>query len=374
MFLQFADPTAVEAALEAFCTATPEGALLALVAEADRGNIPQLMKSCSERGIKLLGAVFPELLVDSALHKKGLLLLPLGRAPRHTLISIAGGDSAGEIAAALASGLPIRPAAGTHTVLALFDGMIPNIASIIDALYLQWGDDVRYIGANAGSETFTAIASLFDGQQLVENGILLILLENHRGGQLSHNYRYAARGAPASSIEGNRVAMIDWRPAFEVYQELAREQFGVDITRENFYEFAVHYPLGIVKADGEVLIRVPVGLDESDGSIYCLGEIPANAMLTLMEAIPAGNMDTIESLAGSLRQGPHFAAYLIFYCAGRRLHLHDATADELRALGEVLAPATLVGALSLGEIGASRTSPYPQFHNATIVALPWPGR
>jgi len=172
----------------------------------------------------------------------------------------------------------------------------------------------------------------------------------------------------ATTTSGNRVSAIDWRPAFDVYQELAFKQYGVEINKENFYDFGVHYPFGIVKADGESLIRVPVGLDD-DGSIFCVGEVPENVMLALMKAIPEGSSDTIDYIADS--SGLNGASMLMtFYCAGRRMHLGDAAKDELLALHHKIAPVKVVGALSLGEIGGSKQDTYPHFHNATITAVP----
>ena len=53
------------------------------------------------------------------------------------------------------------------------------------------------------------------------------------------------------------------------------------------------------------------------------------------------------------------------------MHLEEAAATaELAALAGELAPAPLVGALCLGEIGSGQQQ-YPAFHNATITALPW---
>ncbi|HNH24888.1 MAG TPA: FIST C-terminal domain-containing protein, partial [Accumulibacter sp.] len=62
---------------------------------------------------------------------------------------------------------------------------------------------------------------------------------------------------------------------------------------------------------------------------------------------------------------------LVFYCAGRRLHLGDDALKELHSLGSTLNAANVVGALSLGEIGSLSNWGYPLFHNATLVCRPW---
>jgi len=90
----------------------------------------------------------------------------------------------------------------------------------------------------------------------------------------------------------------------------------------------------------------------------------------VVKAVDPGEADTVEQVMTAV-EGPGRDGMLLFYCAGRRMHLQDAASTELLAVAERLAPKVLLGALSLGEIGNARTTGYPLFHNATLVALPW---
>jgi coenzyme F420-reducing hydrogenase gamma subunit len=72
--------------------------------------------------------------------------------------NLPGGDPAERIAAAIVPHLTEQ----RTTLFMLFDAMIPNIASILDGLYLSLADRVRYVGVNAGSETFQPMPCLFD--------------------------------------------------------------------------------------------------------------------------------------------------------------------------------------------------------------------
>ena len=66
------------------------------------------------------------------------------------------------------------------------------------------------------------------------------------------------------------------------------------------------------------------------------------------------------------------AQLLLFYCAGRRMHLGlDAATLELQRFATATQAAQIAGALSLGEIGGSTVRGYPLFHNATLVAASW---
>ena len=260
------------------------------------------------------------------------------------------------------------------TLFMLFDAMVPNIGTLLDNLYLHLANRVHYAGANAGSETFSPMPCLFDGQRLVSDGVLMVLLPDHRGAILEHGYQAPAQTVYATSTLGNCISQIDWRPAFEVYQELVQSQYGVQITAENFYEHAVHFPFGIVRANHHVVVRIPV-MHKDDGSLFCVGEVPANSVLTLLKSPSVDSTETLQVLIDGLAtmNGDSTAAeLLLFYCAGRRMHLGVEKASvELQQFGQQTRAAGIAGALSLGEIGGSTLHGYPLFHNATLVAAHW---
>jgi len=136
----------------------------------------------------------------------------------------------------------------------------------------------------------------------------------------------------------------------------------------------VHFPFGIVRANHHVLVRIPVMLAE-DGSLFCVGEVPSNSVLTLLKAPTVRTVETLHNLCEGLKtlngdiSGNEL---LLFYCAGRRLHLGiEMATTELEAFAGLTQAAQVAGALSLGEIGGSTVHGYPLFHNATLVAARW---
>lgn len=355
--------------------ASPQGGILALVAEANKAQIPVLQQLCRETDIPLAGAIFPALLHDKTFAPQGVWLLPLPHPPLIHLIAnlhMLDIPPAAHIAAAITPHLQNAGSKKTTTLFMIFDSMVPNIASILDDLYLHLADRVHYMGVNAGSETFQPMPCLFDASHMVGNGVLCLLLEDHPGATLEHGYVAPDTILTATATIGNRIISIDWRPAFEVYQEMIRNRYGVALTQGNFYEYATHYPLGILLANNDVLVRIPVAVQE-DGSVFCVGEIPANAILTLLEAPkPGGTASAVRVAQGlaSTCADTCQDAILAFYCAGRRMHLGSAAREELSVLQSLLKGHRFAGALSLGEIGSiSRT--YPLFHNATLICSPW---
>lgn len=370
------DTESIAQALRELSVAQPGAGLLALLPEGEKDKLPLLQSACRANGVALAGGIFPALIDGAAFITEGAWLLPFASMPPCFLIEdVNAGKPSGvdKIVGAVQDGLQHCSADGQKpTLFLIFDGLVPNIASLLDGVYLALANRVEYAGVNAGSETFQPMPCLFDAQRLIGNGVLGLLLPGDAATVLEHGFVQPERAMAASSTEGNRIASIDWRPAFEVYQEVIKAEYGIDLTAANFYEHGVHFPFGILRANGEVIVRVPVAMAD-DGSLFCIGEVPENAMLVLLKSPAAGANTCLERLAARLDFGAAGPTrkLLVFYCAGRRMHLGRDAATELARLRDEAGVSGMAGALSLGEIGSTTRGGYPMFHNATLVCRPW---
>lgn len=359
-----ADQARISTWLGRWQAACPQGSVLALVSESARSDIPSLQALLREHGVQVLGAVFPALVVDGVFTSQGILLLALPERPAYRLQPDIGVGKLSELALTDFI-LSHSHRSGEDAAFFIFDGMLPDIASFLERIYREVGDQVRYCGANAGSESFKSIPCVFDHERVLANAALVMILPSQPEVVISHDYQLGAETVMATSAQGNRITQIDHRPALQVYQELLQREYGVVLTRENFYQHAVHFPFGILRAEGQPLVRIPVALDEQ-GAIYCVGELPANALLVVLRAIEPGDPATVTTLA----KGLHSDLNVLFYCAGRRMHLGVQAEHELQLLSQQLGEQSVCGALSLGEIAAT-ASGYPLFHNAALLGVPW---
>lgn len=353
--------------------------VLALVAEQDRAAIALLQQGARQAGCTLVGAVVPGLIVDSRIVRHGALLslLPVGTTALLSLPSAQEGQAEAAVLALADFVMDHQPEDASTSLLLFIDAMVPNVASLMDRLYLESGDAVHYVGTCVGSETFQPMPCLFDNERLLGDAVLALLLPQHPGAMLIHAYqRSDSTLRMATSTAGNLIRRIDGRPALDVYQELVQQAYDVTLTPENFYQYGVHFPFALHRAQGEPLVRIPVALGE-DGAVYCVGEVPQNAMLGVVQAGTAQDQkNTVQALARWMAgSGQSGAAAMVFYCAGRLLHFGEAAAtSEIADLASHLAPRPLFGALSLGEIGSGEAKQsYPAFHNATVVTVPWSG-
>lgn len=347
--------------------------VFALVCEQEPDAVSMLQQLAAEVGVPLSGAVVPGLIVDACVQRKGVLLLALDAATPKRIVRLPheGNRTLDSAVRELAGFVETHANEdGRDTLLLFVDAMMPDEASVLDRLYLDIGDLVSYVGTSVGSKTFKPVPCLFDNETFAQDAVLALLLPQHPGAVLAHHYCGNAFLRVATATDGNRISAIDGLPAFDVYRELMESIYDFRLTQENFYQYAVHYPFAIHLAEGEPLVRIPVAV-EDDGAIFCVGEVPENAMLGIVEAIPAGNMSAAREVASGAQPLIENTA-LMFYCAGRFMHLGEAAAQaELAVLAQGLAPKALFGALSLGEIGSGRLHGYPLFHNTTIVVLPW---
>lgn len=350
----------------------PGLAVLALVCEKERANLAVLQQVTAQAGVPLVGAIVPGVIADARITRDGLLLLACEDSWPRQLIRLesAAGRSADAAVQALAdladSGLPGGEAA---SLLMFIDAMVPDTASMLDRLYLEIGDQVHYAGSSVGSETFQPIPCVFDNEVILQDAMLALLVPRHPGAALAHSYQADETLRVATATHGNRIRQIDGRPAFTVYQEMMARTYGIELTRENFYQYAVHFPFALNRAQGEPLVRIPV-MAGDDGSVFCVGEVPQNALLGVVRAIAPGSSETVQALAGWAR-GQHASSLLVLYCAGRCMHLNEENAArELVLLSSAVAPTPVLGILSLGEIAGMGES-YPAFHNATLVIFPW---
>jgi hypothetical protein len=370
LYVTITDTEFISQQLQMWRESYPKAGVMALVAEQELQHIPQLQILCNRAGMPLLGALFPEIYLSGRFYRTGVLLIlldPMVDFYRMIEFDSTGGDSMLQVSA-LAEQIKEQISDDEPmTLLMLFDALVPNISSILETLYLHLAESVHYAGANAGSETFQSVPCLFDNERLIENGLLTLLFRGHEGAVLEHGYQAPDRLIAATATEGNRIISIGWKPAFDVYRDHIKELYGVEITRDNFFDNAVHFPFGILRGDDEVLVRIPV-VQEPDGSLFCLGEVPDHTVLTLLEAPAPSSLKTPQLLAERMHRTSQ--TVFCFYCAGRRVHLGSEVANkELVRLQQVLSCSELFGALSLGEIGSSQRGGYPLFHHASLVCM-----
>jgi hypothetical protein len=167
---------------------------------------------------------------------------------------------------------------------------------------------------------------------------------------------------------GNVLYELDGRPALGLYKEyLGDRASGLPAT-------GLLFPLAIrtSQAEGKVLVRTILAVDEATQSMTFAGDIPEGVFAQLMRA----NFDRLiqgASEAATLTFDHHNGSYsdsptlsIAISCVGRRLVLGERTEEEIEATLEILPKGSRqIGFYSYGEI-----SPYKSgacdLHNQTM--------
>lgn len=367
----------IDAILDEWQSRWPTLGLLALVPEREQAQVPLLQACAKQLGLPLVGAIFPALLTATGFVTQGIWLLCFEHAPAHFLLPDIQHQGQARLVDAIHAAARSTQAHRLEdcTLFTVFDAMLPHIGSLMEDVHMALPQPPRYLGVSAGSETFAPMPCLFDGDRVVGNGVLGMLVPDAPRAVVCHGYTVSESLFWASASQGNRIESIDGRPAFAVYQSLVKKEYGVDLTADNFYQLAVHFPFGVVTAV-DVLVRIPVSLGD-DGSLYCVGEIPPQSMLRLLCAPKFEDSHCVDVIREALHaQRTHTAPVplLVFYCAGRRQHFQGHADDELQHILHKTGSSALYGALSLGELDSLDELLFPRFHNAALVCWPQQGR
>ncbi|MCL2636456.1 MAG: histidine kinase, partial [Betaproteobacteria bacterium] len=278
------DSSAVSAWLDELASHSPRPLVFALLPEAEKARVGDLQSGCCARGLDLLGAIFPTLLTEQGFTTGGVTLVSIENSTGHFLVpdlAVQPACAAERIAAAVTQACQADGHPGPRQLFLVFDSMLPSTASILAELFDRLKHDFTYAGVNAGSESFQPMPCLFDNQRLLGDGVIGMILDGGTQIAVQHGYPVAKSAMRATSTAGNRIDKIDGQPAMTVYQQVIAAEFGIRLSADNFYDYAVHYPFGLV-GSLEILVRIPVAFSE-DGSIFCVGEVPANSMLRLLK-------------------------------------------------------------------------------------------
>ncbi|MEJ2613229.1 MAG: FIST N-terminal domain-containing protein [Candidatus Thiodiazotropha sp.] len=314
----------------------------------------------------IIGGVFPQVLYADKAYSKGFVLVGLSETLTVRVIPELSSEQTDYEA------LISQTFAGLDDARSLFvfvDGLAKRIGSLIDGLYVNFGTQPKYIGGGAGSLSFTQKPCLFTNQGMLMDAAVIGLTSMHTALGVGHGWKTIVPDLQVTKSDRNIVQEINYKPAFEVYQQLVNEHSLAPINTDNFFDISKSFPLGIHKLGKEKIVRDPIAVT-SEGYLICVGEIPRDYFIDLLTAKPNDLIEAAQQVAHNSKlaaQGRGYELTIFLDCISRTLFLKDSFNDEVAAVRSVIgASIPLVGALVLGEI-ANLGSDYLEFHNKTSV-------
>jgi hypothetical protein len=285
-------------------------------------------------------------------------------------------DDDGRIAGAHAAaealeGFPPGPPPGCSRALVLLaNPAVGSVADVLRGALEIAGAGVVWAGGDAADPSDAAAPATFAHGQTHSDSVVVIALDAPvpLAAGLCHGFQPYGPPTMVTRAVGAVAAELEYQAAFPVYQRAARAR-GDAVDLATFPAFAMNHPLGIPRADGQHVIRDPIGVDP-DGGLRCLAEVPDGSLVRVMEGDRARLLGAARSAITSARRGVAgpLAGALVFDCVSRAQMLGAGFNDELAIFAAEIGDAPLCGCLTFGEIGALGQGT-PQFHNKTAVVL-----
>jgi hypothetical protein len=209
---------------------------------------------------------------------------------------------------------------------------------------------------------------VFDSNGIYQDAAIIVLLNAEMTHDVQHGYRDMRGPFRATHTEGNIVYSLDARPALDVYRYYVEVITKQKITKENFFELAAGFPLGVEYNTANRVIRDAIAFTDN-GGLICVGEVPKRSLLYIMRGQKDNLLYSAQTAAYKAFNAPEPAQhYFVVDCISRLLYLKDDFNQELGAIAAALpqdAP-PMTGILSLGEVG-SYADGVATFYNKTIV-------
>ena len=338
--------------------------ILLFVGEETPFDYKQIQPLLKKMDIEVMGAVFPEVIYNGSLYKQGVVgcafQSPVSIEVIKDLSEFKGGFSEDLVSN------------NTRTVLVFTDAYTDNVPLLIETLYEKNFKEIAFIGGAAGSIINMDQPSLFTSDDFFSGGAIIIAVEDFMSLGVNHGLLPVSEPAIASSVDKNILKSINWEPAFDYYKRIVEKDAGIRLTTESLLDVSKSYPFGMLKYDGEIILRVPISVGE-ENSILFASEMPENSVLVVTKAYPdkliaaAGTAAEQARIAFESKNGKYPGKALIVDCLARALFLEERFDDELKIITDKAgSDLFLFGFLSLGEI-ASIGDKYIELYNETIV-------
>ncbi len=339
-----------------------------LLFSCDENNYPLEAVNALLSGLSkpIIGGIFPQILHQNSAYTTGFVLVGFKETLNVRAIPQLSSDEADyeEAIAQAFDGIDSSP-----SLFVFVDGLAKRIASLVDGLYANFGTQTMYIGGGAGSLTFVQKPCLYTSQGLLMDAAVIGFSGAQTALGVGHGWKSIVPDWQVTKVDRNLVQEINYKPAFEVYQQAVNQYSSTPISADNFFSVAQSFPLGINKLGGEKIVRDPIAVTP-EGHLVCVGELSQGDYVDLLTAQPQDLFDAARQTAEVAQKAGNGKAVkltLFIDCISRALFLKEAFDEEVAQVRAVTGNAPpLVGALVLGEI-ANSGSGYLEFYNKTAV-------
>ena len=254
----------------------------------------------------------------------------------------------------------------TGSIYIFEDAFVSGKTTLVENLFNFFGFNFTFIGAGCGSYKFKSFPCIIHNTGVFANSGVIGLTENVVSLGVAHGWLSISDPLKITEIDQNNVLSINWEPAFEVYKRIVEEHSGRMFDQTNFLDIAKSYPLGLLKIDGEMVVRDPINVE--DGVLHFFDKIEIGQYVSVLngnvESLLAGAQKAKEICIGEDSKNEYV---FCIDCFSRVKFLED---DFVRELEMISGNQTVYGALTFGEIANVGYS-FLEIFNKTVIVAQW---
>lgn len=351
--------------------------LLILACNSNDFDAKQINPLLLECFLPVFGGIYPKLVYKNQLMEQGCLIIGFDQAVDISLITevssmVTGAQLEQAIAATNVNENNLthneNNFTNTDSFLMFYDALINNIEPFIDCLFECLDHKISIIGGGAGNLEFTQKPCIFTNQGLLIDAMQLVSLPKKLTTGVGHGWNILQGPFLVSESQNQTVMSLNYSPAYNVYQEAIENESDYTFNQDNFFDIAKNFPLGIEDINHQLVVRDPILTH--DGYIQCVGSIPVNSMVYLLQ----GSLDSLvisaqqaAVLATKKIDDNKFSATMLFDCISRVLYMGDSFNLELDLIAEQCSEQAFFGVLSLGEIANNPSGAIKLLNKSTVI-------
>ena len=315
----------------------------------------------------IIGGVFYEVIYNSEQKNKGVLLIPLSFELKTEIFRFS--DSNLNVFKKLDSTYSTKLKVNGG-VFIFVDAFAPQKSTFIEDLFNFFGFKYSFFGAGCGSDSFVSFPCIIHNSGVYENAAVIGYTTEHLSMGVAHGWNSVSEPLKVTESEKNIIQTINWEPAFDIYKKIVEKHSGLVFDDNNFSEIAKCYPIGLMKIDGEQVIRDPYATH--DGTLYCLDNVDTGQYITVMNGNSASLIDgaakAAEKCENSNKEKNIVSEFTFCVdCFSRVNFLGKDYSKELKAI-EGIKP--VYGVVTFGEI-ANAGGSFLEIYNKTIIVAGW---
>jgi len=315
----------------------------------------------------IIGGVFHEIIVDSVRKDIGALLLPLNFELKTQLFELSADESQfySKMEIVFSENMP-----DTGSVFVFEDAFVDGKTAFVESLFNFFGSNFKFLGAGCGSYAFKSFPCVIHNSGVFSNmGVIGVTSEPVSLG-VAHGWLSISSPMKVTETESTKVLTINWEPAFDVYKRIVEAHSHRTFDDTNFLDIAKSYPLGLVKIDGEMVVRDPIKTE--DGCLLFFDNIEIGRYICILhgsvESLLEGAYAAKDKCVHCIRENETTDGFVFCIdCFSRVKFLEDVFTSELDVIS---GGQTVYGALTFGEI-ANVGDSFLEIYNKTVIVAKW---